>query len=123
MTRIGLPSSVRDSRAKFALFVNIAPAVEQRLARATNVLERELSIVDAVAVHLLAHVMNRYSRAWSAGLVANADEEGVDAFVGTVEDQLGEDHGVVGVYGRLRIIIREVHDRHRSAHVRNPILL
>ena len=99
--RMDSPSSVCNSRLEVALFVYVAPAIEKRLARAANVLKREFPVIDTVAVHLLSHVMDRYARAWGAGLVADSDKECVNAFVCAVEDELSEHYGVVGVHSRL----------------------
>ena len=66
----------------FIYWPDLGEGVEQRAAGHAHVVEPELAVVDAVAAHLVAHVLDRDTGDGRHVGVADAHQEAVDAVVG-----------------------------------------
>lgn len=79
-----------DGGGEGAPLGDVAVDVEERLARRADVIEPELGVVDAVAAHLVAHVLDADPLARLHVLPPDAHEEAVDAVVGAADERLRE---------------------------------
>ena len=96
---------VLDRRVVATVVVDRAVAVEQVEPGHADVVEGQLAVVDAAQAHLRAAVTDGHAVERVAVLVADRDEDAVDAVVLAVDDELGEDRGHTGVAGSVADVV------------------
>eukprot|EP01137_Pigoraptor_chileana_P037394 Opistho-2@34399 len=76
---------------------NIRVCVEERLAGNADVFKEQLAVVDTVAAHLVAHVLNADTLCNGHVVVAHARKEGVDALLLSIDLKLSKHNDPLGV--------------------------
>jgi hypothetical protein len=80
---------------RLTIWCDVIQFVKHVHSRYSDLLECQLAIVNAIEAQLPSHVLDLHTLAWLHVVVSDADDEGVDSLVLSLDYGLCEDNRIV----------------------------